>query len=62
MIHDRHVYGKIDGEAGMRQVFADPRHDVANAGARPALTELNKRTQNAFSYAQSRPHLSVTNR
>jgi hypothetical protein len=43
MTHDRHVYGKIDSEAEMRQVFADIRHDVANADDRPALTELYRR-------------------
>jgi hypothetical protein len=43
MTHDQHVYGKIDSEAGMRQVFADIRRDVANADARPALTELYRR-------------------
>jgi hypothetical protein len=43
MTHDRHVYGKIESEAGMRQIFDDIRHDVANAGDRPALTELYRR-------------------
>jgi len=43
MTHDRHISGKIDSEAGMRQVFSDIRHDVANAGSRPALTELYRR-------------------
>lgn len=43
MAHDRHIYGKIDSETGMRQVFIDIRHDVENAKSRPALTELYKR-------------------
>lgn len=43
MAHDRHIYGKIDSETGMRQVFIDIRHDVENATSRPALTELYKR-------------------
>jgi hypothetical protein len=43
MTHDRHIYGKIDSEAGLRQVFTDIRQDVANAASRPALTELYRR-------------------
>ena len=43
MTHDRHIYGKIDSESGMRQVFTDIRRDVENADSRPALTELYRR-------------------
>jgi hypothetical protein len=43
MTHDRHIYGKIDSESGMRQVFADIRRDVQSADSRPVLTELHKR-------------------
>jgi hypothetical protein len=43
MSHDRHIYGKIDSETGMRQVHAELRRDVETAGSRPALTELYKR-------------------
>jgi hypothetical protein len=43
MTHDRHIYGKIDSESGMRQVFMDIRRYVENADSRPALTELYRR-------------------
>ena len=43
MTHDRHIYGKIDSESGMRQVFMDIRRDVESADSRPALTELYRR-------------------
>jgi len=43
MAQDRHIYGKIDSETGMRQVFMDIRRDVENADSRPGLTELYKR-------------------
>jgi hypothetical protein len=43
MAQERHIYGKIDSETGMRQVFMDIRRDVENADSRPALTELYKR-------------------
>ena len=43
MTHDRHIYGKIDSESGMRQGFMDIRRDVENADSRPALTELYRR-------------------
>ena len=43
MARDRHIYGKINNETEMRQVFMDIRRDVENAKSRPALTELYKR-------------------
>jgi hypothetical protein len=43
MTHDRHIYGKIDSEAGMRKVFEEIRQDVETAASRPTLTELYKR-------------------
>ena len=43
MTHDRHIYGKIGSESGMRQVFMDIRRDVESADSRPALTELYRR-------------------
>jgi hypothetical protein len=43
MTQDRHIYGEIDSEKGMRQVYMDIRRDVENADSRPALTELYRR-------------------
>ena len=43
MTKDRHIYGKIGSETGMRRVFLDIRQDVENAESRSALTELYKR-------------------
>lgn len=44
MTKDRHIYGEIKSETGMRRVFRDIRRDVERAPSRPALTELYKRT------------------
>jgi hypothetical protein len=43
MAQDRHVYGEIKSQTGMKRVFHDIRRDVKSAGSRPALTELYKR-------------------
>ena len=43
MTTDRHIYGEVNSKTGMKRIFTDIRHDVANAHSRPALTELYKR-------------------
>ncbi len=43
MAGDRHIYGEVNSKTGMKRVFTDIRHDVADARSRPALTELYKR-------------------
>jgi hypothetical protein len=43
MSKDRHIYGEVNSKTGMKRVFTEIRHDVANARSRPALTELYKR-------------------
>jgi hypothetical protein len=43
MAQDRHIYGKVNNESGMRRIFTEIRHNVAEAKSRPALTELYKR-------------------
>lgn len=43
MAEDRHVYGEVNNKTGMKRVFTGIRRDVANAGSRPALTELYRR-------------------
>src|SRR5690349_1661797 len=39
----KHVYGKVDSEADMKERFSDIRKDVDHANSKPALTELYKR-------------------
>ena len=43
MSTDRHIYGTVNSKTGMKRIFSDIRHDVADAKSRPALTELYKR-------------------
>jgi hypothetical protein len=43
MATDRHIYGTVNSKTGMKRIFTDIRHDVADARSRPALTELYKR-------------------
>src|SRR5205807_123679 len=40
---DPHVYGNVNSQTGMKEVFREIRRDVAQAHSRPALTELHKR-------------------
>ena len=60
MIQDRHIYGKIDSESGMRQVFMDIRRDVENADSRPALTELYRRAGYLMAQKAGREHKCLT--
>jgi len=43
MAHDTHVYGEVNSQTGMKEVFQEIRRDVAQALSRPALTELYRR-------------------
>jgi hypothetical protein len=43
MAQDRHVYGEINSQNGLKVVFRDIRKEVESAKSRPALTELYKR-------------------
>jgi hypothetical protein len=43
MTEKQHIYGEVNSKTGLKQIFLDIRHDVANAKSRPALTELYKR-------------------
>jgi len=43
MAKDRHIYGEVNSQTGMREIFKDIRRDVGAAKSRPALTELYKR-------------------
>jgi hypothetical protein len=43
MTKDRHIYGEIMSQTGMKRVFNDIRRDIEPARSRPALTELYKR-------------------
>jgi hypothetical protein len=43
MAKDRHIYGEINTKTDLKKIFSQIRHDVDEAGTRPALTELYKR-------------------
>lgn len=43
MAKDRHIYGEINSETDMQEVFLAIRKDVDKAESRAALTELYKR-------------------
>src|SRR6266542_1521738 len=43
MTEKQHIYGEVNSKTGLKQIFLDIRHDVANAKSRPGLTELYKR-------------------
>jgi hypothetical protein len=43
MATNRHIYGEINSQTGMKNVFLAIRRDVEGAKSRPALTELYKR-------------------
>ncbi len=43
MTEKQHIYGEVNSKTGLKKIFLDIRHDVANAKSRPALTELYKR-------------------
>jgi hypothetical protein len=43
MSHDPHIYGEVNSQTGLKQVFREIRQDIDGANSRPALTELHKR-------------------
>src|SRR5215470_2122173 len=43
MAQDRHIYGEVKSETGLKRVFREIRKDVSTARSRPALSELYKR-------------------
>jgi len=43
MSENRHIYGEIHNQTGMKRVFGEIRRHVNGAKSRPALTELYKR-------------------
>lgn len=43
MTEKQHIYGEVNSKTGLKQIFVEIRHDIANAKSRPDLTELYKR-------------------
>jgi hypothetical protein len=44
-VDDEHVYGEVEDEGDLRQIFAEIRRDVARATTRKELTRLYRRAE-----------------